>query len=233
MRIDDRDGGRECSQRQVVIRHDDVEADLVGVRHLGEVHDPAVDGDDEVDARRAEPIQPGTGKPVPLRQPGGDVARRLDAERPEREDPDRDGAHPVGVVVAPDRDPLAGGDGGVDPVERAVRIGHAREVVEGAGTRFEERHELRVVAEAAPSQESRHRASESGEFGGLREGLGQEPVEARRDHPAMVVGRDGAPLSAALSVARGLSARAGGPKRGRPTSGAGPTRTRRRGSGSR
>ena len=185
---------------------------LVRVRHLGEVHDPAVDGDDEVDARRAEPIQPGTGKPVPLRQPGGDVAHRLDAERPQPEDPDRDRAHSVGVVVAPDRDPLPRRDGGVDPVEGAVRIGHAREVVEGAGTRFEERHELRIVAEAAPSQERRHRAPESDECRGFREGLGQEPVEARRDHPAMVVGRDGAPLSAPLSVAGRLSARAGGPR---------------------
>ena len=84
----------------------------------------------------------------------------------------------------------------------AIRVRHARKIVERAGARFEERHELRVVAEAASCQERRHRAPEADEGRRFRDGLGQEPVEARRDHRAMVVGRDGAPLSAPLSVRR-------------------------------
>ena len=47
----------------------------------------------------------------------------------------------------------------IDPVERTVRIGHARQVVEGAGAGLQEALELVIGPEAASSQERRDRGA--------------------------------------------------------------------------
>ena len=198
----------------MVVGDHDVEAERAGHLDLGNVADAAVAGDDEGHAVVGEVPQPGLGQPVPLGQPRGHVPPRIGSQPPERDDPGDDRGHPVRVVVTPDRDPLAGGERRIYPVERDIRIGHASKVVEGAGAGRQEPLELRVVREASPGQERGNRTSEAGEAGRVRDGLREDPLEARDDHTGMVVRATPPPLTVWLL---GPSAPRGPPCGARPT----------------
>ena len=137
---------------------------------------------------------------VSLGEARRDVAQRIGAEAAQRGHPDHDGRHPVRVVVAPDGDPLARGDGGIDPRQGDVRIGHARQVVQGAGAGGEEALKALVVDEAATREERGDRTAEAGEGGRLRDGVREQPLEARSDHPAIVAAAGCRRLTVPLSA---------------------------------
>ena len=125
VRIHHRHGARQDGRRKVVVGDHDVEAERARHLHFGRVAHPAVAGDDEPDATRAELPKAGFREAVALRQARRNVAHRVRAEAAQGLDPDDDGGHPVRVVVAPDRDSLTRSQRLVDAVEGAVRICHA------------------------------------------------------------------------------------------------------------
>ena len=125
VRIHHRHGARQDRRRKMVVGDHDIEPERPRHLHFGRVAHAAVAGDDELDAARAELPKAGLREAVALRQARRNVAHRVRAEATQSLDPDDDGGHPVRVVVAPDGDSLTGPQRLVDPVECAVRIGHA------------------------------------------------------------------------------------------------------------
>ena len=124
----------------------DVEAERGRELDLRHVADAAVAGDDEPDAGIGKAAEARLREAVALGQPGRHVAERIGSQAPQGGHPHDDRGHAIGVVVTPDRDSLTHFQGGVDPVEGAVRIGHARQIMERAGARGEEGAQLVIVA---------------------------------------------------------------------------------------
>ena len=228
MRVDDRDRPRQLPRRQVVIGHDHLHPQLARLLDFGHVGDAAVAGDHQAGTGGFQALEAPDRQAVPLGQARRDMAQRLDPQRPQGQHPDHHRGHAVGVVIAPDRDPLSTVNGALDAIQGNVGIGHQRDVVQRRLPGVQEAAELLVVAESAPRQQRRHRGPEADEGRRLQNGLRQEPLEARQDHPAMVVApayrRRIGPLPATgASDRRGVPCE---PWRARSPSVSHPTRTR-------
>ena len=121
-----RDDGtrRKGVPRPVVVGDDDGQTERPGKLDLGDGRDPAVDGQDEVEALLGEAGQCLAVEAVPLlearRQMPGDVGPHL----AQQQDGQRRRADPVGVVVAVDADALARLDRGT---ERGDSLSHVAE----------------------------------------------------------------------------------------------------------
>ena len=128
---------------------------------------PAVAGDEQRHARRRQPLEAGHATARTLGQPGRDVPHRLRPRARAARAPRPHRGHAIGVVVAPDGDPLASVDGRrCEPARHRHRpSGH---VVQDA-RRPPGSAELRVVAEAATRQQGGHRPAEAGEGRRVRE----------------------------------------------------------------
>jgi len=113
----------------MVIGNDDVHPQPPRDLDLLNADDPAVAGDHQPHPGGGELLEAGIRQPIAVGQAGRDVARRLSADRAQRDGPDCHRGHAIGVVVAPDGDPLAGVQGTLDARQRDVGIGHQADVV--------------------------------------------------------------------------------------------------------
>ena len=127
-RRDDRAVGERLG-RPVVIRDDDVQAELTGTRDLGHGGDAAVDGDDEVDAVGRELLDRLEREAVALVEAARKAPLDIGAELPQDENADGRRGDPVDVVVAVNTDPLAVGDGLPDPLHRDRHVTERQRVV--------------------------------------------------------------------------------------------------------
>ena len=139
---------------RMVVGDDDVEPERAGVIDLLDRRDPAVDGDQELGALRAEPLDRGRGEPVAVLEPARDEPPDVRAEGTERPDHDRGRADAVDVVVTVDDDPRAGGDVGTDLLERDVDPGERARIV-ALIARIEERTGLPGVGQSAAGEHLR------------------------------------------------------------------------------
>ena len=130
--------------------------------------------------------RPPTREAISLGQARRHVAHRLDPQRSQGEHPDHHGGHPIGVVVAPDGDPLARIDGALDAASATSASAISETSCRDASPACRKRAELLVVAEPATGQQGRHGTPEAGERRRVRKRLREQPFEARDDHPAMV-----------------------------------------------
>ena len=130
LRIDDRQGARQRTGGQVVISDDDVHPQPPRDVDLLDADDPAVAGDHQPHAGGGQLLEAAPRQPIAIGQSRRDVTRRLGADGAQRDGPDRHRGHAIGVIVAPDGDPLAGVQGPLDARQRDVGIGHQADVVQ-------------------------------------------------------------------------------------------------------
>ena len=102
----------------VVVGDDDVDAARLRGGDLRNRSDAAVGGDQQAGATSRELVDRRQGEPVAILHPAGDEPIAVGAELSERPDQDRRGRDAVDVIVAVDRDALAGGDRGADRADR-------------------------------------------------------------------------------------------------------------------
>ena len=129
--LERRDDGAigELAGGPVVVRDDDVETEPAGLGDLGDRGDAAVDREHELDAVLGKPGDRLRGKAVALLEPRRQMPDGLGAELAEQEDGEGGRADPVGVVVAVNGDPPAGGDGRADRLDRLAHVPERERVV--------------------------------------------------------------------------------------------------------
>ena len=107
-RIDQQRAGRQLSARQVVVGDHHVDPRRRSGVDRGRRGDAAVDGDDQAAAELDGPLDVDRLEAVPLAQAVRQDRMGVDAAGAEDGDQERRGGHPVDVVVADHRHPLAG-----------------------------------------------------------------------------------------------------------------------------
>ena len=128
------DHGERVGQRAfglVVIRDDEIDAQLARAPRGVGAADAAVDRHDHVDLVGVETIDGRRLEPVAVAQPFGDEVDDLSAEHLERAPQDDGGGDAVDVVVAVDGDPLAGRQRPLEARHGAVHVGQAETDREG------------------------------------------------------------------------------------------------------
>ena len=175
---------RQRVARPMVVRDDDVEAELASARDLRDGGDAAVDGDDEVDPVGRELLDRLERKAVALVEPARQAPVDRRAELPQDEDADGGRGDPVDVVVAVHADALSRGDRGADPLDGGGHVAERQRVVTGVVC-LEERARLDGVVEAAPDEHGGRRLAYS-QLSGER--LDPRPV-ARSGDPAAILHR--------------------------------------------
>jgi hypothetical protein len=187
LRVDDCERRRQLGVRLVVIRDDQIDAELSGPAGRIASADAAVDRDDERDALRVKPLDRRRLQSVPVLQPFGDEVHDVAAEQLERAPQDYGRRDAVHVVVAVNGDPLLACDGRQDPIDRDPHIRERHGIVEVIQAGVQEAGGLLGIAEAPLTQQARDDGRDA-EGGGQLRGRGfiagqQVPFRGDGGHP--------------------------------------------------
>ena len=144
----------------VVVGDHDLEAEVTCSRHLLDRGDPAIHGENELNAFTSQTRQRLAGQSVSLLEARGQVPRRVSAELAEQEDGQCGGADPVGVVVAVDADAGAARDSGPDCGDGLPRVAERVRIVSRQGP-LEEGAGGCGIGVAAPDEHRRRRPAEA------------------------------------------------------------------------
>ena len=175
----------------VMVEDDDIEAEAGGGRERLHAGRAAVDADDQPEAAGGEALHRIRVRTVALEDTVGDVDDGVAALGPEKADKQRRRGGAVDVIVAEDRDRLAGHDRVGDPRRRLVHVGQDRRIRHQPFQRRIEEGRRFVDADAAggehPRDDVRDRVAlgDRGRCGGFRrpeaglpDAAGQRPLDA-------------------------------------------------------
>ena len=165
-----------------MVADDDLQAELLPCGDLRRRRDPAVDREDETAALVGEPRERLPAKAVAFVEAARQVPLDLGAELAQDQDGESRRADPVGVVVAMDADPPAGGDRAANGLAGRDHVAEAERVVRGQRA-FEERTRPRDVVIPAPDEHRRRSCAHLQLARQRHDGV----VLARLDRPAALV----------------------------------------------
>src|SRR5205085_12001711 len=127
-RVDERVRVRELGRRVVMVRHDEIDAELARERRLFHRGYATVDADDHLRAVLRELPERRRVQAVALLVAIRDVGTDHEAKLPEGAHQDRRAGDPVDVVVPIDDDALASRERTTEPLDRAIQIEHRRTI---------------------------------------------------------------------------------------------------------
>ena len=137
LRVDDGQRLRQLGVWFVVIRDDQVDAELVRPPPGVGAANAAIDGDDQLNAIRVQSLDRDRQKPITVLQPLGDEMDDIRAEHFECAAQDDGGGDAVHVVVAVDRNPLVAGDRRDNSIDRSAHVGQQHRIVQVIERRIE------------------------------------------------------------------------------------------------
>ena len=113
----------------MMVGDDHVEPERAGARDLGHRRDPAVDGEDEVDAVRRQLLDRLGGEPVALLEAARETPLDVRAQLAQRQKSDNGRGDAVDVVVAVDANPLPVAHRDADPLHCRGHVAEPKGVV--------------------------------------------------------------------------------------------------------
>ena len=164
---------RQLVVRLVVVGDDQVDAELARPPRRFDAADAAVDGNDQRDAVGVQPLDGRRLQAVAVAQPLGNEMDDVAAEHLERATEDDGRRDAVDVVVAVNGDPLAAGDGLLEPLDRRRHAGQLERIVQVIQRRVKE-----------PPGEVRDRQSRAGTAAARPSDAGRAPPRAQTPAPS-------------------------------------------------
>ena len=156
LRVDHRQGGRQCALRLVMIGDDEIDAELARAQGRLAGANAAVDRDDELHAFAMQAIDCRRLQAVTVAQPLGDEVHDVATEQLEGATQDDGRGDAVDVVVTVDGDALPAGQGPLDALDRARHVGEQERIVEVIEGRREETRRALGITQPAQAEQPRH-----------------------------------------------------------------------------